>query len=63
MQHVSIGLSEHVWPSACVVIVVGGERARTKSKPHKYHEITNMIRSLLQKTSERTFSKVEIVLK
>lgn len=25
MQHVSIGLSEHIWPSAREVIDVGGE--------------------------------------
>lgn len=34
VQHASIGLSEHVWPSACVVIVVVGEREQ-ELKPNR----------------------------
>lgn len=54
---------------ACVAMSVcgcgcwWGKRPRTKTKTHKQRKDTNMIRSLLQKTSESTFSTLESVLR
>lgn len=38
MQHVPIGLSEHVWPWVCVVVDVGGERGQ-ELKPKRINSI------------------------